>query len=139
MTPVAGKPPHYRPPPLVDKEGETRRRQPEPKKKTFSGNDCSPKWGPPCTPHNNAANQQYRNELTELRRMVVHNAQPQAHPLFRITYQKLYLEYIDEQNPFPLNFKMPAFPTFSGEDCNVSSSSSFQTTMWHLKTILTTS
>ena len=53
--------------------------------------------------------------------MVVQNAQPQARPLFRITYQKPYPEYIDEQNPFPLNFKMPAFPTFSGEDGSVSS------------------
>ncbi|KAM1884873.1 hypothetical protein ACFX14_037618 [Malus domestica] len=53
--------------------------------------------------------------------MVVQNAQPQAYPMFRITYSKLYLEYIDEYNPFPLNFKMPAFPTFSGKDCNVSS------------------
>ncbi|XP_068336662.1 uncharacterized protein [Pyrus communis] len=53
--------------------------------------------------------------------MVVRNVQPQACPLFRIAYQKPYLEFIDEQNPFPLNFKMPAFLTFSGEDNNVPS------------------
>ncbi|KAM3013666.1 hypothetical protein FF2_026484 [Malus domestica] len=47
--------------------------------------------------------------------MVAQNAQPQAHPLFRITYQKPYPEYVDEQNPFPVNFKIPAFPTLSGE------------------------
>ncbi|KAM2695426.1 hypothetical protein EV1_039920 [Malus domestica] len=52
--------------------------------------------------------------------MVVQNAQPHACPLFRITYQKPYPEYIDEQNLFPLNFKMPAFPTFSGEYGSVS-------------------
>ncbi|KAM1486178.1 hypothetical protein ACFX2I_000409 [Malus domestica] len=53
--------------------------------------------------------------------MVVHNAQPHVCLLFRIPYQKPYLEYIDEQNSFPLNIKMPAFPTLSGENCNVSS------------------
>ena len=52
--------------------------------------------------------------------MVVQNAQPQARPLFRITYQKPYPEYVDEQNHFPINFKMHAFPTFSGEDGSVS-------------------
>ncbi|KAM1462826.1 hypothetical protein ACFX1R_049168 [Malus domestica] len=53
--------------------------------------------------------------------MVVRNAQPQARSLFRIAYQKPYPDVIDEQNPFPLFFKMPAFPTFSGEDNSVSS------------------
>ncbi|KAM1329105.1 hypothetical protein ACFX2F_013304 [Malus domestica] len=115
------KPPPYRPSPLANKGGGARWRKPEPKKETFSGNDCSPKWELPHTPHSNIANQQLRNELAELRMMIVQNAQPQAHPLFRITYQKPYPEYIDEQNPFPLNFKMPAFPTFSGEDGSVSS------------------
>ncbi|XP_068328113.1 uncharacterized protein [Pyrus communis] len=53
--------------------------------------------------------------------MVAKNAQPQARPLFRITYQKPYPKYIDEHNPFPINFKMPVSPTFSGEDDSVSS------------------
>ncbi|XP_070675884.1 uncharacterized protein [Malus domestica] len=61
------------------------------------------------------------DELAELRRAVVQNAQPRARLGFRITYQKPYPEYIDEQNPFPLNFKMPAFPSFTGEDSSVSS------------------
>ncbi|CAN6718184.1 unnamed protein product [Malus baccata var. baccata] len=52
---------------------------------------------------------------------VAQNAQPRARPVFRITYQKPYPEYIDELNPFPLNFKMPAFPIFTGEDSSVSS------------------
>ncbi|XP_050142204.1 uncharacterized protein LOC126618161 [Malus sylvestris] len=64
---------------------------------------------------------QLREELAELRRTVAQNAQPRARPVFRVTYQKPYPEYIDELNPFPLNFKMPAFPTFTGEDSSVSS------------------
>ena len=81
----------------------------------------SPKWGASYTPHNNTANQQLIDKLAELRKMVVRNAQPQARPLFRVTYQKPYPEFIDEQNPFPLNFKMSTFPTFRGEYNNVSS------------------
>ncbi|XP_050125792.1 uncharacterized protein LOC126603081 [Malus sylvestris] len=53
--------------------------------------------------------------------MVVQNVQPQAHLLFMFTYQKPYPEYVDEHNPFPVNFKMPTFLTFSGDDGNVSS------------------
>ncbi|KAM2784231.1 hypothetical protein COP1_013637 [Malus domestica] len=117
---IVDNPPPYRPPPLANKGGGARWRKPKTKKETFSGNDRSPKWEPPLSPHNNTANQQFREELAELRKMGVHDAQPQAHPLFRITYQKPYPEYIDKQNPFPLNFKMPAFPTFSGEDGSVS-------------------
>ncbi|KAM0986415.1 hypothetical protein ACFX13_013831 [Malus domestica] len=107
----------------VDKPppGRARWRKPKPKKETFSGNDRSPKWEPPHTPPNNIANQQLRDKLAKLRRMVLHNAYPQARPLFRITYQKPYPEYIDEHNPFPLKFKMPAFPTFSGKDSSVPS------------------
>ncbi|XP_070667433.1 uncharacterized protein [Malus domestica] len=67
------------------------------------------------------ATQQLREELAELWRTVAYNAQPRARPVFRVTYQKPYPEYIDEQNPFPLNFKMPAFPTFTGENGSVSS------------------
>ncbi|KAM2004821.1 hypothetical protein ACFX15_000076 [Malus domestica] len=66
------------------------------------------------------ANQQLMNKLAELRRMVMQNAQPQACPMFKITYQKPY-HYVDEQNHSALNFKMLDFPTFSGEDCSVSS------------------
>ncbi|KAM1480968.1 hypothetical protein ACFX2I_028051 [Malus domestica] len=53
--------------------------------------------------------------------MIVYNANLRLAPLFRITYQKPYPEKIDEHNPFPLNFKMLAFPTFSGKDGSVSS------------------
>ena len=53
--------------------------------------------------------------------MIALNAQPRARLLFRVTYQKPYLEYIDEHNFFSLNFKMPAFPTFNGDDDSISS------------------
>ena len=116
------KPSPYRPPLMATRERESRWRKPDTRNEANSGNDRGPRWDlRPHTPPNNAANQQIRDELAELRRMVVRNAQPQPHPLFRIAYQKPYPEFIDEQNPFPLNFKMPAFPTFSGEDNNVSS------------------
>ncbi|KAM1169159.1 hypothetical protein ACFX19_031517 [Malus domestica] len=136
------KPLPYRPLSLASNGGDARWRKPEPSKETFSGNDRSPKWEPPHTLPNNTAHQQLKDELAELRRMVVRNAQPQAHSLFRITYQKSYLEYVNEHNLFLVNFKMPAFPTFSEEDGNVSSRyhiSSSLITVWHLKTIPITS
>ncbi|KAM1418421.1 hypothetical protein ACFXTO_022093 [Malus domestica] len=115
------KPLPYRPPPLAHKGGGTNWRKPESKKEAIIGNDRSPKDESALLFQNNTATQQLRNELAELRRAVVQNAQPRARPIFMITYQKPYPEYIDEQNPFPLNFKMPAFPTFTGEDSSVSS------------------
>ena len=47
------------------------------------------------------------------------NAQPPICPMFRVTYQKQYPAYINEQNPFHFKFKMPSFRSFSGEDSNV--------------------
>ncbi|KAM1790318.1 hypothetical protein ACFX12_034401 [Malus domestica] len=98
----ADKPPPYRPPPLASKGGEAQWRKPEVRNEINSGNDRSPKWGLSHTLPNNTANQQLRDELTKFRRMVVRNAQPQARPLFKVTYQKPYPEFIDEQNPIPL-------------------------------------
>ncbi|KAM2117324.1 hypothetical protein ACFX1R_010888 [Malus domestica] len=119
---TADKPPPYRPPPLVNKGGGTSWRKPEPRREASAGNDRSPKIKPALLGHNDTlATQQLREELAELRRAVAQNAQPRARPVFRITYQKPYPEYVDELNPFPLNFKMPAFPIFTGEDSSVSS------------------
>ncbi|KAM2264549.1 hypothetical protein ACFXTI_040700 [Malus domestica] len=80
------KPLRSRPSPLVSKGGDAKWRKPEPRKEINSGNDCSPKWELPYTSPNNTANYQLRDELDELRMMVVRNAQPQAHLLFRVTY-----------------------------------------------------
>ncbi|KAM2766056.1 hypothetical protein COP1_022020 [Malus domestica] len=119
---TADKPPPYRPPPLVNKGGGTSWRNPEPRRETSAGNDRSPKIEPALFGHNDTlATQQLREELAELRRAVAQNAQPRARPVIRITYQKPYPEYVDELNPFPLNFKMPAFSIFTGEDSSVSS------------------
>ncbi|KAM1020189.1 hypothetical protein ACFX2C_041599 [Malus domestica] len=118
---ASDKPLPYRPPPFAHKGGANWRK-PESKKETFAGNDRSPKNESALLfQNNNTTTQQLRDELTELRRAVVQNAQLWARPVFWVTYQKPYPEYIDEQNPFPLNFKMPAFPTFTGEDSSVSS------------------
>ncbi|KAM2961338.1 hypothetical protein FF1_030925 [Malus domestica] len=119
---TSDKPPPYRPPPLTNRGGGANWRKPESKKEAGAGNNRSPKNEAALIFHNNnTATQQLSEELAELRRTVAHNAQPQARPVFRVTYQKPYPEYIDEQNPFPINFKMPAFPTFMGEDGSVSS------------------
>ncbi|KAM1624476.1 hypothetical protein ACFX2K_022653 [Malus domestica] len=119
---TADKPPPYRPPPLVNKGRGTSLRKPEPRREASAGNDRSPKIEPALFGHNDTlATQQLREELPELRRAMAQNAQPRARPVFRITYQKPYPEYVDELNPFPLNFKMPAFPIFTGEDSSVSS------------------
>ncbi|KAM1853825.1 hypothetical protein ACFX14_009733 [Malus domestica] len=119
---TSDKPLPYRPPSMAHKGGGANWRKPASKKEAFTGNDRSPKNESAFLfQNNNTATQQLRDELVELRRAVVQNAQPQARPMFRVTYQKPYPEYIDEQNPFPLNFKMPAFPTFTGEDSSVSS------------------
>ncbi|KAM1338418.1 hypothetical protein PS2_037088 [Malus domestica] len=83
---TADKPPFYRPTPLANKEQGAKWRKSEPRKKAFAGNDCSPKCETPHIPPNNIANQQLRKKLAELRIMVLQNAQPQACPLFRITY-----------------------------------------------------
>ncbi|KAM2901311.1 hypothetical protein FF1_007309 [Malus domestica] len=121
-TTASDKPPPYRPPPMVNKGGGSNWRRPEPRREANAGNDRSPKIGSAILGYNdNLATQQLREELAELRRTVTQNAQPRARPVFRITYQKPYPEHIDELNPFPLNFKMPAFPTFTGEDSSVSS------------------
>ncbi|KAM1263583.1 hypothetical protein ACFX2G_029185 [Malus domestica] len=121
-TTTSDKPSPYRPPPLVNKGGGTNWRKPEPRRKASAGNDRSPKIESALLGHNdNLATQQLREELAELRRIVAQNAQSRPRPVFRITYQKPYPEYINELNPFPLNFKMPAFPTFTGEDSSVSS------------------
>ncbi|KAM1169133.1 hypothetical protein ACFX19_031494 [Malus domestica] len=119
---TSDKPPPYRPPPLANKGWGTNWRKPEPRREAGAGNDRSPKIESALIGHDdNSATQQLREELAELRRTVAQNAQPQARLVFRVTYQKPYPKYIDELNPFPLNFKMPAFPTFTGEDSNVSS------------------
>ncbi|KAM1567215.1 hypothetical protein ACFXTH_046358 [Malus domestica] len=119
---TSDKPPPYRPPPLVNKGGGTSWRKPEPRREASAGNDQSPKIESTLLGHNDIlATQQLREELAELRRTVAQNAQPRARPVFRITFQKPYPEYIDELNPFPLNFKMAAFLTFTGEDSSVSS------------------
>lgn len=68
---------------------------------------------------NHRVSQQLGDEVIDLRRLKMPNAQPPAHPMFRITYQKPYFAYVDKHNTFPLNFKMPFFPTFSGEDFNI--------------------
>ncbi|KAM1326576.1 hypothetical protein ACFX14_011104 [Malus domestica] len=121
-TTISDKPSPYRPPPMVSKGGGSNWRKPEPRREVNAGNDRSPKIESAILGHNdNSATQQLREEFAELRRTVTQNAQPRARPVFRITYQKPYPEYIDEMNPFPLNFKMPAFPTFTDEDSSVSS------------------
>ncbi|KAM1610378.1 hypothetical protein ACFXTN_020785 [Malus domestica] len=122
LSTTRGKPLPYRPPSLVNKgRREAKWRQPDIHSEAFLGIDHGSKWETFYPPYNNMANQQLRNELVELRMMVVPNCQPQARLMFRITYQKPYPEYVDEHNHFPFNFKMPAFLTFSKEDCNVSS------------------
>ncbi|KAM1814915.1 hypothetical protein EV2_028993 [Malus domestica] len=71
------KPLPYRPPLLTNKGGERKWRKPEPNKEVNSGNNHSPRWEPrPRSPPSNGANQQIRDELADLRRMVVRNAQP---------------------------------------------------------------
>ncbi|KAM0987893.1 hypothetical protein ACFX14_012089 [Malus domestica] len=118
---TSDKPPPYRPPPLANKGGGgVNWRKPESKKEAGAGTDRSLRNEFAFIFHDNRITQQLREELVELRRTVAHNAQPRARPVFRVTYQKPYPEYIDEQNPFPLNFKMPTFPTFTGEDGSVS-------------------
>lgn len=42
---TTGKPPPYRQPPLANKVGEARWRQPEQQKEAFLGNERSLKWG----------------------------------------------------------------------------------------------
>ncbi|KAM2888265.1 hypothetical protein FF1_012016 [Malus domestica] len=118
---TSDKPPPYRPPPLANKGGGgVNWRKPESKKEAGAGTDRSLRNEFAFIFHDNRITQQLREELVELRRTVAHNAQPRARPVFRVTYQKPYPEYINEQNPFPLNFKMPTFPTFTGEDGSVS-------------------
>ncbi|KAM2147818.1 hypothetical protein ACFX1Q_004520 [Malus domestica] len=119
---TSDKPPPYRPSPLANKGRGANWRKPESKKEVGAGNDRSSKNKYALLfQNNNIVTQQLREELAELRRTVACNAQPRARPVFRVTYQNPYPECIDEQNPFPLNFKMPTFPTFTGEDCSVSS------------------
>ncbi|KAM1164937.1 hypothetical protein PS2_024186 [Malus domestica] len=119
---TSDKPPPYRSPPLANKGGgRVNWRKPESKKEVSAGTDRSSKNEFAFIFRDNIATQQLREKLAELRRTVAHNAQPRARPVFRVTYQKPFPEYIDEQNPFPLNFKMSAFPTFTGEDDSVSS------------------
>ncbi|KAM1375247.1 hypothetical protein ACFX2I_025704 [Malus domestica] len=121
-TTTSDKPLPYRPPPMVNKGGGSNWRKSETRREANAGNDRSPKIESAIHGQNdNLATQQLREELAELRRTVIQNAQPRVRPVFRVTYQKPYPEYIDELNPFPLNFKMPAFPTFTGEDSSVSS------------------
>ncbi|XP_070668944.1 uncharacterized protein [Malus domestica] len=111
---TSDKPPSYRPTPFANKGGRANWRKPESKKGAGTGNDQSPKNEAALIFHNNnTATQQLREELAELRRTVAHNGQPQARPIFKVTYQKPYPEYI--------NFKMPAFPIFTSEDGRVSS------------------
>ncbi|KAM1125939.1 hypothetical protein ACFX2B_040681 [Malus domestica] len=90
------KPLPYRPPPLAHKGGGTNWRKLKSKKEAFIGNDRNPKDESAFLFQNKTATQQLRDELAELRRAVVQNAQPRARPVFRITYQKPYPEYIDE-------------------------------------------
>ncbi|KAM1207380.1 hypothetical protein ACFX14_008110 [Malus domestica] len=121
-TTTSDKPLPYRPPPMVNKGGGSNWRKSETRREANAGNDRSPKVESAIHGQNdNLATQQLREELAELRRTVIQNVQPRVRPVFRVTYQKPYPEYIDELNPFPLNFKMPAFPTFTGEDSSVSS------------------
>ena len=132
------KPFQYRPPPLAKKRGEAKWRQPEPRREASSGNDRSPRLETPYTPHDYAANQQLREELAELRRMVARNVQPQARRCSGLHTKSLTRSSLMSRILFPSTSKCPHSQR-SAEKTTMYLpgiiSSSSPTTVWHLKII----
>lgn len=88
VPPIVTKPHPYTPPPMANKGGiESNWRQPETMLEMLVYTENSPKQeGVSMSLPNNAANQQCRNEVADLGRLIMQNAQPSTHPIFRITY-----------------------------------------------------
>lgn len=91
---------------------------------------------------NNLANQQLKNEIADLRRLILQNAQLLAQPMFKVTYQNSTLLISMNTIIFPSTSKCHLFPP-SMEKIVVclpeTTSSNSQIIVWHSKTIPTTS